>query len=105
LELADLAFWLLLAALIGLVIFTIAHGSFTRDGGAAPAALTSLHDFSPADKQRAIEIVVEQKSGKKWMEQESGKGKEPGDKDPHTPGPATTPENSAGNGKPFNPPC
>jgi hypothetical protein len=102
LELADLVFWLVLAAMIGTVVFTIARGSFTQDRGAGPGALTSLHDFSPADKQRAIEIVVEAKSGKKWMEQESGKGKEPGEKDPHTPGPATNPDASAGNGKPLN---
>jgi hypothetical protein len=102
LELADLVFWLLLAAMVGTVVFTIASGSFTRDRGAGPGALTSLHDFSPADKQRAIEIVVEGKSGKKWMEQESGKGKEPRETDTQTPGPASNPGASAGNGKPLN---
>lgn len=76
-EPADIFFWLLLAALAAGVIATIAHGSMNRDSGAGSSVMTALHDFAPADRQRAIEVVVEQKAGKKWMEQESGKTEEP----------------------------
>ncbi|MBU2471681.1 MAG: hypothetical protein KKF20_04675, partial [Bacteroidetes bacterium] len=41
--------------------------------GSPIASLTAFHDFQPKDKQEAIEIVIEQKAGKKWEEQESGK--------------------------------
>ena len=46
-------------------------------GGHGIATLTAFHDLQPKDKQNAIEIVMEQKAGKKLEEQESGQGKEP----------------------------
>lgn len=46
-----------------------------KDSGIS--ALTAFHDFQPKDKQHAIEIVMEQKAGKKMEEQESGEGKDP----------------------------
>ena len=46
-------------------------------GGHGIASLTAFHDFQPKDKQTAIEIVMEQKAGKKIEEQESGQDKEP----------------------------
>jgi hypothetical protein len=39
------------------------------------ASLTVYHDFQPKDKQEAIEIVIEKKSGKKMEEQKSGEDK------------------------------
>lgn len=74
---ADFLFWFLLLALVVAVVLIIARGSINRDGGTGGAALTALHDLAPADRQRAIEIIVEKKGGKKWMEQESGSTKEP----------------------------
>lgn len=56
------------------VVLVVIKGSFTRDGGAAPGSLTAFHDFGNAEKQRAIEVVVEQKAGKRWEEQDSGEG-------------------------------
>ena len=56
------------------VVLVVIKGSFTRDGGATPGSLTAFHDFANADRQRAIEVVVEQKAGKRWEEQESGEG-------------------------------
>jgi hypothetical protein len=46
-------------------------------GSRGIASLTVFHDFQPRDKQDAIEIVMEQKAGKKLEEQESGQDKEP----------------------------
>ena len=37
-----------------------------------------VYDLLPKDKQEAIEIVMEQKAGKKMQEQESGEKKDPG---------------------------
>ncbi len=77
--LGDVVFWLLLVGMVVAVVITIARGSVGGGGGGAGMpSITALHDLSPADKQRAIEIVVEKKAGKKWMEQESGKTEEPG---------------------------
>jgi hypothetical protein len=44
------------------------------------ATLTVFHDFQPKDKQGAIEIVMEQKAGKKLEEQESGQDRGKGKK-------------------------
>lgn len=44
-------------------------------GGRGIANLTAFHDFQPKDKQRAIEIVIEQKAHKKMEEQGTGKEK------------------------------
>jgi hypothetical protein len=54
-------------------------------GGSGIATLTVFHDFQPKDKQGAIEIVMEQKAGKKLEEQESGQGKDgkPKSQDPN----------------------
>jgi hypothetical protein len=41
------------------------------------ATLTAFHDFQPKDKQHAIEIVMEQKAGKKLQEQDTGQDKKP----------------------------
>ncbi len=43
--------------------------------GAGAASLTAFHDLQPQDKQKAMEMVMELKSGKKMEEQESGKSK------------------------------
>jgi hypothetical protein len=78
-EPAAIFFWCLLAALVIGVIIVIARSSsegMGGGGGAGMPGVTALHDLSPADKQRAIEIVIEAKAGKKWMEQESGKKKD-----------------------------
>lgn len=58
-----------------LIIATKKRWVSWKDSGIS--MLTAFHDFQPKDKQHAIEIVMEQKSGKKWEEQESGQGKAP----------------------------
>jgi hypothetical protein len=58
---------LLMAGVIVIVIKPKGWGNF--------ASLTVYHDFQPKDKQEAIEIVIEKKSGKKMEEQESGEDK------------------------------
>jgi hypothetical protein len=76
--LADIFFWLLLGLLVAVVVLIIARSSIGggSGGGSGIAAMTAFHDLAPSDKQRAIEIIVEKKAGKKWMEQESGKKKD-----------------------------
>ena len=37
--------------------------------------MAALHDMQTGEKQKAMEVVIEQQSEKKWEEEESGKGK------------------------------
>jgi hypothetical protein len=37
------------------------------------ASMVAFHDMQPKDKQKAIEIVMEQKEQMKWKEEKSGK--------------------------------
>lgn len=70
----DLTGILLIALAVGLgalLFVAIALGWIPRNDGTG-AALTALHDLQPVDKQNATEIVIEQKAGKRWTEQESG---------------------------------
>jgi hypothetical protein len=60
--------------LVVLVIWMSATGKFSSGGASSAASITAFHDMLPRDKQEAIEIVIEEKAGKKWMEQESGEG-------------------------------
>jgi hypothetical protein len=48
-------------------------------GTSGMATLTAFHNLVPKDKQAAIEIVMEEKAGKKMEEQESGEDKDPGE--------------------------
>lgn len=96
-ELGAVVFWLLLVAMVVVVVATIARGKLGGGSGAGMPGVTALHDLSPADRQRAIEIVVEQKAGKKWMEQESGGAKEPGG--------ASPPSSLPGKGGELTPPA
>jgi hypothetical protein len=70
----DVIEMLLIAAGMGLAALLLAAiaGGRLRGGRAGMAPLTAWHDFQPLDKQHATEIVVEQKAGKRWTEQESG---------------------------------
>ena len=61
----------LAAGLAILLFMSIALGWMPKND-AGGASLTAFHDFQPVDKQRATEIVIEQKAGKRWSEQTSG---------------------------------
>jgi hypothetical protein len=63
--------------LVAFLIFATKKRWISWKGGSGIATLTAFHDFQPKDKQHAIEIVMEQKAGKKMEEQESGQGKNP----------------------------
>ena len=39
------------------------------------ASLSAFHDFQPKDKQNAVEMIIEQKAGKKLEEQSTGEGR------------------------------
>jgi len=59
--------------LVVLVVWMSATGKFSGGGGSM-MSITAMHDMLPSDKQAAIEIMVEEKAGKKWEEQTSGEG-------------------------------
>jgi len=60
--------------LLAVLLWAVINGKLTS-GGPGGAALTSLHDLVPKDKQEAIEIIMEENAGKRWEEQHSGEGK------------------------------
>jgi hypothetical protein len=49
-------------------------------GGGSFSAYTIMHDLVDADKQKAMEVVIEVKAEKKYWEQESGQDDEPNEK-------------------------
>jgi len=70
--------WLLI--ILGVLLAFLIIGTKKRwlswKGGHGIATVTAFHDLQPKDKQHAIEIVMEQKAGKKLEEQKSGQGKD-----------------------------
>ena len=68
----ELLIILLSLGLVVLVVWMSANGKLF--GGGSPTGITAMHDMLPRDKQEAIEIMIEQKAGKSWEEQESGEG-------------------------------
>jgi len=64
-----------LVAALFLLVLGIATGWFSRQRRGAMGFLTAYHDFSPKDKQEAVEIVIEKKAGKKLFAQASGEDK------------------------------
>ncbi len=64
--------WMVFAILIVTVflIFATKKRWISWKGGSGISTLTAFHDFQPKDKQHAIEIVMEQKAGKKLEEQD-----------------------------------
>jgi hypothetical protein len=69
-------FLIILAVLVAFLIFATKRRWISWRGNHGIATLTAFHDFQPKDKQHAIEIVMEQKAGKKLEEQKSGQGKD-----------------------------
>jgi len=71
---------IILIIFIGIIIFLIAgiiyaiRSKNTQCSGSF-ASMAALHDMQTGEKQKAMEVVIEQQSEKKWEEEESGKGK------------------------------
>ena len=74
--------WVVLVVVVASIFLIIATKKrwVSWKGGHGIATLTAFHDLQPKDKQNAIEIVMEQKAGKKLEEQESGQNKGKGKK-------------------------
>ena len=56
------------------LLWMIVTGRLSRGEGGGIASLTAFHDFQPKDGQQAVEIIIEQKAGKKVEEQSTGEG-------------------------------
>ena len=70
-NLMDIIVWLLIVlAAVGILLTIVTGRISNRHTGIAN--LTVFHDFQPKDKQEAVEVIVETKSGKQWSEQKSG---------------------------------
>lgn len=72
-DLTGVIIWVILIGLALLLLIAIAGGQMSGKGSSA-ASITAFHDMQPRDKQNAIEVIAEQKAGKKLEEQESGEG-------------------------------
>jgi len=72
---------IILLIFIGVIVFLLAgiiyaiRSKNTQHSGSF-ASMAAFHDMQSAEKQRAMETVIEQQADKKWEEEESGKGKE-----------------------------
>ncbi|MGA3288523.1 MAG: hypothetical protein ABSD46_14005 [Bacteroidota bacterium] len=62
--------------LLATIIYTIANKdkkNLQRSGSFA--SMAAFHDMQTAEKQKAMETIIEQQAEKKWEEEESGEGK------------------------------
>ena len=69
--------WGVLIGLTILLLYAVVNGRMSNRGSSI-ASITAFHDMQPKDKQGAVEILLEQKAGKQWEQQESGEGKQEG---------------------------
>ncbi len=69
--LSDILVWGLIVCFAVMLAFGILCGWFS-DHDNNFASLTAFHDFQPKDKQEAIEVMMEQKAGRKQGEQTIG---------------------------------
>lgn len=72
-DLTGVIIWVSLIGLALLLLLAIASGRMSGKGSSA-ASITAFHDMQPRNKQNAVEVIVEQKAGKKLEEQKSGEG-------------------------------
>jgi hypothetical protein len=59
-------------SLLAGIIYAIRQKNTQRSGSFA--SMAAFHDMQTGEKQKAMEIIIEQKAEKKWEEEESGKG-------------------------------
>lgn len=70
-DLTGIVIWAILVGLALWLLLAIASGWMSGKGSTA-ASITAFHDMQPRDKQNAIEVIAEQKAGKKLEHQKSG---------------------------------
>ena len=73
---ADLIALLILGAIGFLLLYGIITIAVNRRSIGNFSSMTVYHDFQTKDKQEGIEIVMEKKSGNKFISQESGVGED-----------------------------
>ncbi|MGD0590554.1 MAG: hypothetical protein ABSA44_07105 [Bacteroidota bacterium] len=54
------------------IIYAIREKNIHHSGSFA--SMAAFHDMQTAEKQKAMETIVEQKADKKWEDKESGEG-------------------------------
>jgi hypothetical protein len=74
-DVTSVGIWVVLIGLALFLLIAIASGRMSGKGSSA-ASITAFHDLQSSDKQNAIQVIVEQKAGKKLEEQKSGEGTE-----------------------------
>ena len=61
-------------ALAALFWMIVTGRPFRGEGSGGIASLSAFHDFQAKDKQNAVEMIIEQKAGKRLDEQTTGEG-------------------------------
>ena len=75
----DLILWVILVCAAALLFYFIASDKMPHGGGGI-AALTVFHDWQPKDKQEAVEVIIDEKAGKRQFgltNEEPDAGNEP----------------------------
>lgn len=65
---------LMLLSLAGLFWMIIRGGPSRGERSGGIGSLSAFYDFQAKDKQNAVEMIIEQKAGKKLEEQSTGEG-------------------------------
>jgi len=71
--------WIIGAVMVlalGVLLWMIVTGRPARGDAGGIAALTAFHDFQAKDKQQAVEMIIEQKAGKRLGDQTTGDGED-----------------------------
>jgi hypothetical protein len=68
---ADILIWTVLIA-IAVLLFVAIVCNWMPHGDGSGAALTAFHDLQPNDKQKAVEMIIQEKAGKQKDSQQSG---------------------------------
>jgi hypothetical protein len=71
---AGIVIYALAALMVVVLIGIFVKGSLSSYSGASGAGLTAFHDLQPSDKQRAVEVIIEEKAGTRKESQKSGEG-------------------------------
>jgi hypothetical protein len=61
----------LIVLLLSGIMYAITHKNTQCSGSFA--SMVVFHDMQTREKQKAVEIIIEQKAEKRWKEQENGK--------------------------------
>lgn len=66
--------WLVVVGIVALLLVHVVKMVREPEGSAGFFSQSAFHGFRPKNKQKTVEMIIEQKDGKKMEEQEGGEG-------------------------------